>query len=273
MSVDAGRIALAAEDVHVWLTDYASVSDARLTEAYRRLLNDEERAQQLRFHFEHDRQRYLVTRALVRTVLSRYAAVDPQEWIFSTNAYGRPEPANEEAEAIGLTFNLSHTHSLIAMVVARHRAAGIDVENVRRRQAPIDVADHYFAPAEVKALHALPESDRQLRFFEYWTFKESYIKTRGMGLSLPLDQFAFHFPSDDAVALTIDPELGDDPARWEFRQFRPSDEYVTALCLERMPSLRSRIVVRRAVPLSSESFVSPEFSRCTFRPRSEAFHA
>jgi len=31
-------------------------------------------------HFDIDRHCYLVTRALLRTVLSRYAAVKPQEW-------------------------------------------------------------------------------------------------------------------------------------------------------------------------------------------------
>jgi len=252
----AELLPLATDEVHVWLTDYAAIDDERLLAGYRELLDPQERAQQVRFYFERDRKRYLVTRALLRSVLSRYAAADPKEWVFACNDYGRPEPANDAATAMGLTFNLSHTHSLIVLAVARHRAVGIDVENVRDRAASIDVADRYFAPAEVAALHTA--SDRQLRFFEYWTFKESYIKARGMGLSLPLEKFAFHYPDDGAVEIEIDAELGDDAARWDFWQFRPAGAYLVALCAER-PS--PRVIVREAVPLRSEAPLEPQFAR------------
>ena len=52
---------------------------------------------------------------------------------------------------------------------------------------------------------------QQYRFFEYWTFKEAYIKARGMGLSLPLDKFSFQYPDDHAVEIAIDPELATIP--------------------------------------------------------------
>ena len=35
---------------------------------------------------------------------------------------------------------------------------------------------------------------------------------------MPLDRFSFVFDDPDAVAITIDPSLGDDPARWWFRK-------------------------------------------------------
>ena len=265
MTASNPRIPLATDEVHVWIVDYAAINDARLLDAYRELLDDAERAQQGRFYFERDRRRYLVTRALVRTVLARYAAVEPNGWVFACNEYGRPEPANDEARAIGLTFNLSHTHSLIALAVARQRAIGIDVENARAREAAIGVADRYFAPAEVAALHALPAAEQQLRFFEYWTFKESYIKARGMGLSLPLDQFAFDLTTDGAVDVAIARQLGDDAARWELRQFRPGDDYLVALCIERQGRRAPRVVVRRTVPTVSEILEAPRWTRCTQR--------
>ena len=44
-----------------------------------------------RFVFERDRRSFLMTRALVRTILSRYATVAPADWRFIANVHGRPE--------------------------------------------------------------------------------------------------------------------------------------------------------------------------------------
>ncbi len=240
------------DEIHLWLASYDQISDERLHAAYRELMSDEERAQEPRFYFARDRRRYLVTRALTRTVLSRYAGVDPKNWVFSTNAYGRPEIANPEVAGSGLSFNISHTHSLIVLGITKGRAVGVDVENVVSRAAAIDVANHYFAPAEVTALNAAPQHQQHFRFFEYWTFKESYIKARGMGLSLPLDKFSFHYRDERAVEIDIDPELADEPARWQFWQFQPTPEYLVAVCAERGAS-SPRLTVRQSVPMFSEN--------------------
>lgn len=253
-----GLIPLTSGEIHLWLADYDRIDDESLHTAYRELLNPAERQQEPRFYFARDRRRYLVTRALVRTVLSRYAPVAPAEWIFSPNAYGRPEIANEQVR--DLSFNISHTHSLIVLGVTRQRALGVDVENFRAREVSMDLASHYFAPQEVEVLLASPAGEQQYRFFEYWTFKESYIKARGMGLSLPLDKFSFHYRDERAVDIAIHPELGDDPARWELWQFRPSPEYLVAVCAERNGE-RPNVIVRQAVPMSSELLYVPEFLR------------
>src|SRR5262249_53867928 len=152
----------------------------------------------------------------------------------------------------GLSFNISHTHSLIVLGVTQGRELGIDVENVVDRAAPLDVAGRYFAPQEVAVLSAAPKQEQQHRFFEYWTFKESYIKARGMGLSLPLDKFSFHYPHDRAVEIAIDAELADDAARWQFWQFRPTPEYLVALCAERVGARSPKVIARKVVPLLSE---------------------
>jgi 4'-phosphopantetheinyl transferase len=254
-------IPLTPAEIHVWLVFYDEITDERLHAAYRELLNAAEKEQEPRFYFAMDRRRYLITRALVRTVLSRYISIHPKEWFFSTNAYGRPEIVNAEARDACLSFNISHTHSLIVLGVTRRRALGVDVENVRAREVSIDIADRYFAPQEVAALTAVPPHQQHYRFFEYWTFKEAYIKARGMGLSLPLDKFSFHYPDDHAVEIAIHPELADDAARWQFWQFRPASEYLVAICAERFGAQSPRLIVRQAIPMLSEQPCAPEFLR------------
>jgi 4'-phosphopantetheinyl transferase len=246
-------IPLKSTEIHLWLAFYDEITGTRLHSAYRELLSAAEKLQEQRFFFPEDQRRYLITRALVRTALSRHFPVDPRDWMFSANAYGRPEIVNAQAKDACVSFNISHTNSVIVLGVTKHRALGVDVENVRGREAPIGIADRYFAPQEVTALIAAPRHQRQYRFFEYWTFKEAYIKARGMGLSLPLDKFSFRYPDDHAVEIAIHPELADDSGRWQFWQFRPKPEYVVAICAERADVKSTRLIVRQTTPMLSES--------------------
>jgi 4'-phosphopantetheinyl transferase len=262
MSADPRSPEAVPDGVDLWLTDYAAIDDPELLDAYRAMLSENERMQEPTFFFARDRQRYLVTRALVRTVLSRYAPIAPEEWAFGANEYGCPHILNPQALRRGLSFNLSHTHSLIALAVVRGRAVGVDIENVRAREVSLAIARGCFAPREVAELVQVPEQDRQYRFFEYWTFKESYIKARGMGLSLPLDGFSFHYPGSRRVALEIAPALDDRPERWRLLQFRPEPDYLLALCVERSDEA-SPLRVRRIVPLSHDSELAPEVLRAS----------
>lgn len=235
-------------NIDVFLSFYNELIHEPLLAQLRRLLTDAEREQEPRFYFADDRKRYLVTRAMVRTVLSRYAAVAPTDWVFSKNRHGRPQIANAGGAGGDLCFNISHTRGLIALGVTRARALGIDVENIAARSAPSDIADRFFARNETAELTGLPRDRQPDRFFEYWTFKESYIKARGLGLSIPLDQFSFQFPHPRGVRLAIEPELGDHPGRWCFWQFRPRPEYQLALCAERIEHEAPRLTIRKIVP-------------------------
>lgn len=249
---------LASErNIDVWLTYYDEIADPCLHSEYRALLTDDERGKEFRFYFPDDQLRYLVTRAMVRTVLSRYLAVDPADWRFSNNLYGRPEVANLSREECGLCFNISHTRGLIALGVTLHRELGVDVENVRAREVSIEIADRFFAKSEVAELATVPPERRQDRFFEYWTFKESYIKARGMGLSLPLEQFSFHYPHECAVHIAIEPRLNDDASRWCFWQFRPTAEHLLAVCAERRVGEATTLTIRRTIPLVMDEVLEP----------------
>jgi 4'-phosphopantetheinyl transferase len=253
------KLAIGQSGIDVWLTYYDEIVDERQIAALRLLLNPEEASQESRFYFADDRKRYLVTRAMVRMLLSRYAPIAPEHWVFSKNAYGRPEIANRIDEVRGLSFNISHTRGLIVLAVSRDRDLGIDVENVASRRTSIEIADRFFSAAEVAELYGVPVDRQQDRFFEYWTFKESYIKARGMGLSLPLDRFGFEFPHESAVRIRIQPDLDDRGDRWSFWQCRPTAEYLMAICAERSAGAPPAISMRRFNPLVGEAHIASQF--------------
>lgn len=68
--------------MHLWLADYDRFASSNLPGGYRELLTDEERVQMARVDFERDRVRYLVTRVLVRSTLSRYLPMPAADWRF-----------------------------------------------------------------------------------------------------------------------------------------------------------------------------------------------
>ena len=247
-----------SDSVDVWLAFYNEIDDPALLDRFSGLLSAEECRQEARFRFADDRKRYRVTRALLRTALSRYAPVAPLDWTFATNAYGCPRIDEAHGAAAGISFNLSHTRGLIALAVTRGRAVGIDVENLVVRQVSTGIADRFFAPVEVDELATVAAAQQQDRFFEYWTFKESYIKARGMGLSIPLDKFSFRFPHAAAVQLAVQPELGDEAARWSFVQYRPTPDYLLALCVERhaQGGVLPRVTLRKIVPTVGQHAVA-----------------
>ncbi len=257
--------AASCHDIDIWLTYYDEIVDDRHLAGLRSLLSDDEVALEGRFYFADDRKRYLVTRAMVRMVLSRYAQIAPEDWAFSKNAYGRPVISKAivetEVQARGLCFNLSHTRGLIALAVTRGRELGIDVENIATRAISLDVAERFFSSAEVAELSRVAPDRQQDRFFEYWTFKESYIKARGMGLSLPLDSFSFAFPRHSAVSISINPELQDHADRWSFWQYRPTADYLMAICAERHADDAPAILMRKFTPLGNEMPVIAPFIR------------
>jgi 4'-phosphopantetheinyl transferase len=243
----APRMVIGPSQAHVWCAWTASCDQPDLLESYRALLNEAERARLERFAFDYLKLEYLVTRALCRTTLSHYASVAPTDWRFRLNQYGRPE-IDMPGWQTNLRFNLSNARSLVSCVVTRDVDVGVDVEELDRRSETVAIADHYFSPSEVEALRELPLPQQRQRFFEYWTLKESYIKARGMGLSIPLEQFSFHLDGGP-IRITFDKAIRDDPAHWQFLLHRPSERHLLAVGIDHKGMGSFRVDFRETVPL------------------------
>ena len=209
--------------------------------AVARLLSPEEQARAARFLFDDDRRRFAVTRALVRRALSACVDVAPEQWRIEADAHGRPFVAGPPAGG-RLRFSAAHTAGLGMCAVTVDRAIGADVERLRA-DAPLEVATHLFAPAEAESVRAAPPAEQAERFFTLWTLKECYAKARGLGLSLPLDQFAFDM-SGGEPRVSFSPALGDDASAWQFIAWRPTPDHRAALCVERQGAATVDLVVR-----------------------------
>jgi len=246
-STSTKSLQLRAGQVDVWLTSLSDVSTAE-AQAYLQLLSEPEIAQWQRFVVEDARLQYLVTRALVRTTLSRYADLPARSWRFETNAYGRPHVSQPSASG-NLRFNLSNTTGLVACAVSIDGEIGIDVENITRPVDADEVAPSVFAPVELADFRHARLEDRRDRFFSYWTLKESYIKARGMGLSIPLDAFWFELGGKSPL-LRVTDRCPDIPDRWRFYQYAPTDEHMMAVAVAAPEGVEPSIQPRWVTPMS-----------------------
>jgi len=177
---------LSPHEVHIWCAtvEVCAFDFARLQE----LLSSDENARAADFRFERDRHRFVAARAFLRTILSLYLDCCPTELDFKYTEYGKPSLVNSQINS-NLTFNMAHSGELALYAIALERAIGVDIEQIRQEFAQEEIARRFFSVGEASRLLSLPASDRLKAFFDCWTRKEAFIKAKGLGLSLPLDQF------------------------------------------------------------------------------------
>ena len=189
-------------DIEVWRVD---LSDASQINALWPLLDSEEQVRAKRFHFDHDRRRFVLAHGALRTILGRFRQCLAADLCFVRSTHGKPALMPPHA----LEFNLSHSADLALCAVAATGELGVDVE-CHRSVDSAALAQRFFSSSEAGRLAQLDGSALQAAFFACWTRKEAYIKAKGLGLSLPLDQFT----------VSTEPDV---PPRLESSCFAPAD--------------------------------------------------
>jgi 4'-phosphopantetheinyl transferase len=221
--------AISDDEVHVWLARIGLPAKHILMLA--NILSREEQQKAERFHFQVDRERHVVGRALVRIAIGRLLDRRPDNLDFRYNDFGKPCLADDVNER-GLQFNVSHSGELILVALSANRRIGVDVERVRKDLNIDGIAERFFSSREQADLAALPVDLRHDAFFRCWSQKEAFIKARGEGLSLPLDSFDVTLRPTEPPALL---ETRPDPveaSRWVIRNLDVGPDHKAALAVE-----------------------------------------
>ncbi|MDQ2855223.1 MAG: 4'-phosphopantetheinyl transferase superfamily protein [Acidobacteriota bacterium] len=222
------QLSLEVNDVHIWR---ASLEQSPATVAQLRpLLSPDEQSRADRFHFERDRRHFTTARAYLRTLLGTYLGMTPQEIRFSYTEFGKPALALELNQQ--LKFNLAHSGGLALYGFTRIGEIGIDLEYIRPEFTGREIADRFFSRMEVASLNQLPKTERHQAFFNCWTRKEAFIKAKGLGLSLGLDQFDVTLAPEQAAALLQTRWDEKEAARWSLMAIEAGPEYAAAVALE-----------------------------------------
>jgi 4'-phosphopantetheinyl transferase len=216
-------------EVHVWRAELDH--RGRQEQALLSVLSEDERGRAARFHFARDRRRFIAARAALRQILARYLDADPRELRFSYNPFGKPSLAGGTASST-LRFNASHSGRLALFGVTHGAEVGVDVERIREDFEVEELAGRFFSRREVTALLSVPAELRRAAFFNCWTRKEAYIKARGQGLSLPLDQFEVSLLPWELAALLSTAHDPGAACAWDMQSLYPSPGYAGAVVSE-----------------------------------------
>ncbi|MDR0708332.1 MAG: 4'-phosphopantetheinyl transferase superfamily protein [Treponema sp.] len=116
---------------------------------------------------------------MLRLIDAQYFSHDPSSEI-KTEAGGRPFFANRHAD-----FSISHSMNMVAIGYVPSGAfrIGCDIQFMDECKNMDGIAKRAFSSAERHFLVSAADSaERLTRFYQIWTFKESYIKLHGLSV-------------------------------------------------------------------------------------------
>lgn len=167
-------------------------------DAYRAVLNPEERARAATYRNPRDGRRFAIRRGWLRHLLAAELGEAPEALRFATGTYGKPRLPL----APDLAFSLSHSAGQALAAIARTGPVGCDIEARDPAKADPTVAERFFAPRERAELARLTGAAWIDGFFNAWTRKEAVVKAVGTGLSLPLQAFAVSLTPGEPAHIT-----------------------------------------------------------------------
>ncbi len=197
------------------------------------LLPAEEQARIQRYRQDQDRSRGLVAALLPRLLIARETGQPLAAIRFARAEHGKPYYADDAT----LHFNLSHSGVHVALAVGP-KAVGVDVEQIRPARDWEAIAQRFFAADEQRWLARFADGERQARFFELWSRKESLLKATGDGLAGALSSFSAIPATGARGAVNADKEhrIRFRGTFWHLRSYQGIPGCALALCA-RAPGL------------------------------------
>ncbi len=205
---------LGADDVQVWTATLPPPGTD--SSRWMALLRSDERRRAERFLVEGPRRQFVFGRAFLRRLIGDCLDVPPIDVVFGYEPRGKPflDMAHRGRD---LRFNLSHADQHIAVVLARGRRVGVDIESSSRLVDWSSLSPRVLSSRERCGIAPLPEACRREAFFGAWTCKEAYLKATGEGLTdhLPAIEVALGpGPAPRLLSVAGDPETA---RRWTMR--------------------------------------------------------
>jgi len=180
---------IAAEDAHY--------------QNYWRILDADEQAHAEKIKNSLLHKRYVEVHGRLRMVLAQTLNEPPEKIRIKKAEHGKPYLADTPE----LAFNLSHSGRAMVIALAWHCQLGVDMECCKPRGGLLGLVDKCFAEEESAYWHELPEAQKTVGFYRFWTRKEAFVKATGRGIGLGLNQCVVN-PENQSGFLRVPADYG-----------------------------------------------------------------
>lgn len=177
-------------DIHVWYSLFHN--DAYLIKQCSNALTAAEFEHISYYKFLKDKNSYIVSRGLLRILLSCYLQTNPEELSILKHKKGKPYQKNDPS----LFFNISNSGDCCIFAFSKNGEVGIDIEKIRPLNDLDELIKKNFNSKEQSYIYKNPALRLQ-RFFKFWTLKEAFLKAIGEGMRLVPDKLEFSSENGD----------------------------------------------------------------------------
>jgi 4'-phosphopantetheinyl transferase len=164
--------------VHCWTATVQEITP--LATCLLPFLSADERERWLNYRLETRRQQFLVSRGLLRFLLSRYLRCQPQDLEFQYSEHGKPALSNTIPSRI--QFNIAHSQDWVLFAFSQTLELGVDIEVLEPNLNYKAIAHRFLRQEEGLAFQEIEEHSQQLAFYRIWSRKEAVIKLWGDNL-------------------------------------------------------------------------------------------
>ncbi|PQO43782.1 4'-phosphopantetheinyl transferase family protein [Blastopirellula marina] len=214
---------MAAESLHLWSIPLRQ-SKSQLA-PLRAILSTSEREKADSFLLDAQTQRYTVCRGAVRQIVAEYLGQAPEQLALTAGEFGKPQLQNHDS----LWFNVSHSGDLAVLAISTIGEVGVDIEQIRQIRGLPRMIDRCLAPCERPDVLRLPSAEQDRQFLRYWTHKEAYLKTYGVGIRRPLEKLEIDLMAPPARRVISHGDYFPEDSAASVIEFCPAEGYVGAI--------------------------------------------
>ncbi|CAN5252337.1 hypothetical protein BH09BAC6_BH09BAC6_18750 [soil metagenome] len=201
--VDTWRINISAN--LPWLDDFLSLMDTGEISRAGRYLRQQ------------DKDRFIISRGALRTILGKYLQQAPASIQFHIGKNKKPQIANTDKP---FYYNISHSGDWILLAVSGAEV-GADVEFINPEFDYQEVLQETFSPAEVDFIKEKPTKEA---FYLVWTRKEALLKATAKGLDDELEAIpgldGEHFVDGNVIGSALG---------WNLKSFNITGQYMATI--------------------------------------------
>jgi len=209
-------------DIQIWSASLEAEDSSRFI----RFLSEEEKNRATRLKCSVASCQQIISRGILRLLLSNYTGLNPKELVFGKNPFGKPflcNPVNSE-----ICFNLTHSGNLLLFAIGKEKGVGIDVEKIEEKIDIKGISTLVFSFDEQQTLSR--SMDPIQDFYALWTAKEAILKASGRGFSYPINQFSVVM-YNGTPKLSFIPEEITGGYSYSLSSFSPANGYTAAIAI------------------------------------------